>query len=345
MEKDSVHSLNRQKLSDFLEKNLPETGTLEEISKFGTGQSNPTYQLRTTTGKYVLRKKPPGKLLPSAHAVDREYRIIKALEKTSVPVPRTLMLCNDEDIIGTIFYLMDYVDGKIHWDPTLPDVSSSDRKEIYDQTIDVLAALHSIDVEKEGLLDFGKPGNYFQRQVGRWIKQYKAAQTEEYKEIESLIAWLEKNMPEDDGMISIVHGDYRLYNMIFSRTENKILAVLDWELSTIGHPYADLAYQCMNWHIPKIGITPGLYGLNLDETGIPTENEYVDAYCQKMEINNIPNWSFYLAFGFFRLAGIAQGVYKRSIMGNASADNAQELGAAVPLLGKIALSIIDRENV
>ena len=345
MEKDSVHSLDRQKLSDFLEKNLPETGTLEEISKFGTGQSNPTYQLRTTTGRYVLRKKPPGKLLPSAHAVDREYRIIKALEKTSVPVPRTLMLCNDEDIIGTIFYLMDYVDGKIHWDPTLPDVSSSDRNDIYGQTVDVLAALHSIDVGKEGLLDFGKPGNYFQRQVGRWIKQYKAAQTEEYKEIESLIAWLEKNMPEDDGMISIVHGDYRLYNMIFSRTENKILAVLDWELSTIGHPYADLAYQCMNWHIPKIGITPGLYGLNLDETGIPTENEYVDAYCQKMGINNIPNWSFYLAFGFFRLAGIAQGVYKRSIMGNASADNAQELGAAVPLLGKIALSIIDRENV
>jgi len=345
LEKDSVHSLDRQKLSDFLEKNLPETGTLEEISKFGTGQSNPTYQLRTTTGRYVLRKKPPGKLLPSAHAVDREYRIIKALEKTSVPVPRTLMLCNDEDIIGTIFYLMDYVDGKIHWDPTLPDVSSSDRNDIYGQTVDVLAALHSIDVGKEGLLDFGKPGNYFQRQVGRWIKQYKAAQTEEYKEIESLIAWLEKNMPEDDGMISIVHGDYRLYNMIFSRTENKILAVLDWELSTIGHPYADLAYQCMNWHIPKIGITPGLYGLNLDETGIPTENEYVDAYCQKMGINNIPNWSFYLAFGFFRLAGIAQGVYKRSIMGNASADNAQELGAAVPLLGKIALSIIDRENV
>jgi|TARA_B100000959_G_scaffold187764_1_gene196357 aminoglycoside phosphotransferase (APT) family kinase protein len=340
--KDSVHSLDHRKLSDFLEKNLPETGALEEISKFGTGQSNPTYQLRTTTGKYVLRKKPPGKLLPSAHAVDREYRIIKALEKTSVPVPRTRMLCNDEDIIGTIFYLMDYVDGKIHWDPTLPDVSSSDRNDIYGQTVDVLAALHSIDVEKEGLLDFGKPGNYFQRQVGRWIKQYRAAETQEYKEIESLIAWLEKNMPDDDRMISIVHGDYRLYNMIFSHTENKILAVLDWELSTIGHPYADLAYQCMNWHIPKIGITPGLYGLNLNGTGIPTENEYVEAYCKKMGISDIPNWSFYLAFGFFRLAGIAQGVYKRSIMGNASADNAKELGAAVPILGKIALSIIER---
>ena len=340
MDKNSVHSLDHKKLSEFLNSNLPETGQLEEITKFGTGQSNPTYLLVTTNGKYVLRKKPPGKLLPSAHAVDREYRIIKALEETSVPVPRTLMLCEDEDVIGTIFYLMDHVDGKIHWDPTLPESDANDRKEIYQQTVDVLAALHSIDVEKEGLMDFGKPGNYFQRQVGRWIKQYRAAETETYTEIESLIIWLEKNMPDDDGMISIVHGDYRLYNMIFSHSGNKILAVLDWELSTIGHPFADLAYQCMNWYIPKIGITPGLYGLDLEGTGIPTEKEYVDSYCKKMGIDHIPNWSFYLAFGFFRLAGIAQGVYKRSIMGNASAKNAGELGAAVPILGKIANGII-----
>ena len=250
------------------------------------------------------------------------------------------MLCEDEDVIGTIFYLMDHVDGIIHWDPTLPESDSSDRNKIYQQTVDVLAALHSIDVEKEGLMDFGKPGNYFQRQVGRWIKQYRAAETDTYPEIESLISWLEKNMPDDDGMISIVHGDYRLYNMIFSHSGNKILAVLDWELSTIGHPFADLAYQCMNWYIPKIGITPGLYGLDLEGTGIPTEKEYVDSYCKKMGIDHIPNWSFYLAFGFFRLAGIAQGVYKRSIMGNASAKNAGELGAAVPILGKIANGII-----
>ena len=246
MDKNSVHTLDHQKLSDFLTSNLPQTGELKEISKFGTGQSNPTYLLITSNGKYVLRKKPPGKLLPSAHAVDREYRIIKALEKTSVPVPRTLMLCKNEEVIGTIFYLMDHVDGKIHWDPTLPESDSSDRNEIYQQTVDVLAALHSIDVEKEGLMDFGKPGNYFQRQVGRWIKQYRAAETDTYPEIESLISWLEKNMPDDDGMISIVHGDYRLYNMIFSHSGNKILAVLDWELSTIGHPFADLAYQCLS---------------------------------------------------------------------------------------------------
>ena len=191
MNKNSVHSLDHQKLSEFLESNLPETGELKEISKFGTGQSNPTYLLITTNGKYVLRKKPPGKLLPSAHAVDREYRIIKALESTSVPVPRTLMLCEDTEVIGTIFYLMDHVEGKIHWDPTLPDSNSNDRKEIYEQTVDVLAALHSIDVEKEGLMDFGKPGNYFERQVGRWISQYRAAETESYPEIESLITWLE----------------------------------------------------------------------------------------------------------------------------------------------------------
>ena len=250
------------------------------------------------------------------------------------------MLCEDTDVIGTIFYIMDHVDGKIHWDPTLPNSNSNDRKEIYEQTADVLAALHSIDVEKEGLMDFGKPGNYFERQVGRWVKQYRAAETETYPEIESLISWLGNNMPTDDGMISIVHGDYRLYNMIFSHSENKILAVLDWELSTIGHPYADLAYQCMNWYIPKIGITPGLYGLNLEGTGIPTEEEYIESYCNKMGIDHIPNWPFYLAFGFFRLAGIAQGVYKRSIMGNASAKNAGELGAAVPILGKIANDII-----
>ena len=340
MDNNSVHTIDQQRLSEFLKSSLPETGELMEISKFGTGQSNPTYLLVTTNGKYVLRKKPPGKLLPSAHAVDREHRIIKALEKTSVPVPRTLMLCEDEEVIGTIFYLMDHVDGKIYWDPTLPESDANDRKEIYQQTVDVLAALHSIDVEKEGLMDFGKPGNYFQRQVGRWIKQYRAAETETYKEIELLISWLNKNMPDDDGMISIVHGDYRLYNMIFSHSENRILAVLDWELSTIGHPFADLAYQCMSWYIPKIGITPGLYGLDLEGSGIPTENEYVESYCKKMGIEDIQNWSFYLAFGFFRLAGIAQGVYKRSIMGNASARNAGELGAAVPILGKIANEII-----
>ena len=341
---DSVHTLDIEKLSDYLTQQLDEFTGIKKSKKFNTGQSNPTYLLETAEKKYVLRKKPPGELLPSAHAVDREYRIIKALEETKVPVPRTVFLCNDESIIGTIFYVMEFVDGRIFWDPTLPEIDENKRMKVYEETVRIMAELHKIDVEKAGLLDFGKPGNYFERQVGRWIKQYRAAETESYPEVETLIAWLEKTMPDDDGLISIVHGDYRLYNMIFDHEEESMLALLDWELSTIGHPYADLAYQCMNWYIPQIGITPGLAGINLQKLGIPSEDDYVSNYCSKMGINSIPNWSFYLAFGFFRLAGIAQGVYKRSIQGNASADNAKELGAAVPILGKIALSIVGRDN-
>ena len=341
---DGVHTLDIEKLSDYLTQQLDEFTGIKKSKKFNTGQSNPTYLLETAEKKYVLRKKPPGELLPSAHAVDREYRIIKALEETKVPVPRTVFLCNDESIIGTIFYVMEFVDGRIFWDPTLPEIDENKRMKVYEETVRIMAELHKIDVEKAGLLDFGKPGNYFERQVGRWIKQYRAAETESYPEVETLIAWLEKTMPDDDGLISIVHGDYRLYNMIFDHQEESMLALLDWELSTIGHPYADLAYQCMNWHIPQIGITPGLAGINLEKLGIPSEDDYVSNYCSKMGINSIPNWSFYLAFGFFRLAGIAQGVYKRSIQGNASADNAKELGAAVPILGKIALSIVGRDN-
>ena len=341
---DGVHTLDVEKLSDYLTQQLDEFTGIKKSKKFNTGQSNPTYLLETAEKKYVLRKKPPGELLPSAHAVDREYRIIKALEETKVPVPRTVFFCNDESIIGTIFYVMEFVDGRIFWDPTLPEIDENKRMKVYEETVRIMAELHKIDVEKAGLLDFGKPGNYFERQVGRWIKQYRAAETENYPEVETLIAWLEKTMPDDDGLISIVHGDYRLYNMIFDHREERMLALLDWELSTIGHPYADLAYQCMNWHIPQIGITPGLAGINLEKLGIPSEDDYVSNYCSKMGINSIPNWSFYLAFGFFRLAGIAQGVYKRSIQGNASADNAKELGAAVPILGKIALSIVGRDN-
>ena len=341
---DGVHTLDVEKLSDYLTQQLDEFTGIKKSKKFNTGQSNPTYLLETAEKKYVLRKKPPGELLPSAHAVDREYRIIKALQETKVPVPRTVFLCNDESVIGTIFYVMEFVDGRIFWDPTLPEIDENKRMKVYEETVRIMAELHKIDVEKAGLLDFGKPGNYFERQVGRWIKQYRAAETESYPEVETLIAWLEKTMPDDDGLISIVHGDYRLYNMIFDHEEESMLALLDWELSTIGHPYADLAYQCMNWYIPQIGITPGLAGINLEKLGIPSEDDYVSNYCSKMGINSIPNWSFYLAFGFFRLAGIAQGVYKRSIQGNASADNAKELGAAVPILGKIALSIVGRDN-
>jgi len=339
---DAVHNLDLNKLSEYLGRQLPNFSGINTSKKFGTGQSNPTYLIDTPEKKYVLRKKPPGKLLRSAHAVDREYRIIKALEKTAVPVPKTMLLCEDESVIGTIFYLMEFVDGRIFWDPSLPEIDKEQRKAVYKETVRVMTTLHNIDIEQANLLDFGKPGNYFERQVNRWVTQYRAAETEKYPEVEALIIWLEEAMPEDDGLVSIVHGDYRLYNMIFDHNSEAILAVLDWELSTLGHPYADLAYQCMSWYIPQIGITPGLAGMNLDELGIPSEDEYVESYCKRMNIDSIPHWSFYLAFGFFRLAGIAQGVYKRSLQGNASAKNANELGAAVPILGKIALSIINK---
>ena len=239
---DGVHTLDVEKLSDYLTQQLDEFTGIKKSKKFNTGQSNPTYLLETAEKKYVLRKKPPGELLPSAHAVDREYRIIKALEETKVPVPRTVFLCNDESIIGTIFYVMEFVDGRIFWDPTLPEIDENKRMKVYEETVSVMAELHKIDVKKADLLDFGKPGNYFERQVGRWIKQYRAAETESYPEVETLIAWLEKTMPDDDGLISIVHGDYRLYNMIFDHEEESMLALLDWELSTIGHPYACLLY-------------------------------------------------------------------------------------------------------
>ena len=335
-----IHNLDLQTLSKYLEHKLPHSNIIKTSKKFSTGQSNPTYLLETNEHKYVLRKQPPGKLLPSAHAVDREYRIMKALNNSEVPVPKMIHLCEDSSIIGTKFYLMEFIEGRIFWDPTLPEVNQEQRKEIYEETNRVLAALHQVDIKTSNLEDFGKTGNYFERQVNRWIRQYRAAETAEYTHVESLIVWLENNMPEDDGMVSVVHGDYRLYNMIFDQSHSKILAVLDWELSTLGHPFADLAYQCMNWYVPKVGITPGLADIDVSSLGIPTEKEYIENYCQKMNIDSIDNWSFYLAFGFFRLAGIAQGVYKRSLQGNASADNAKEIGAVVPILGKIAMSII-----
>ena len=337
----TVHSVDEAKLSEYLEQHVPGFQGPVQSTKFKTGQSNPTFLLETASKKFVLRKKPPGKLLPSAHAVDREYKVLKALGNTDVPVPEVFHLCEDETVIGSIFYIMEYVDGRIFWDPTLPEVNNQERQEIYEASNKVLASLHQIDIEKAGLSDFGKPGSYFERQLHRWIKQYRAAETTHYDEVESLLQWLVDNMPKDDGMVSIVHGDYRLYNMIFDHKQTQLLAVLDWELSTLGHPYADLAYQCMTWHIPQIGITPGLFGLDVKSLGIPSEKEYIRSYCKKMEIDTIQNWSFYLAFGFFRLVGIAQGVYKRSLQGNASADNAKELGAAVPILGHIGLQIIN----
>src|SRR5262249_55395536 len=258
--------------------------------KTPTGQSNPTFLLSSPSGRYILRKKPPGQLLKSAHAVDREYRVMKALADTDVPVPRMLLLCEDENILGTAFFLMEFVDGTIFWNPALPELTKPQRAKAYDEQNRALAALHSLDPARMGLADFGRAGSYFARQRDRWTKQYRASETERLEDMETLIAWLEQNEPPDDGRVSLVHGDYRLDNMIFARDASRLLAVIDWELSTLGHPFSDLAYQCMQWRLPNRDAMRGLADVDRKSLGIPTEEEYIDKYCERMGLASIPHW-------------------------------------------------------
>ena len=304
--------------------------------KFPTGQSNPTYLIETASGRYVLRRKPPGKLLKMAHMIEREFRVLKALEGAGYPAPRVLALCEDEGVIGTAFYLMTFVDGRVLWDPALPDLRHEDRRPIYDSMNEGLARLHSIDVAAAGLSDYGKPGSYFGRQYQRWTDQYRASETAKIEDMERLIAWLADRVPTDDGRIALVHGDWRIDNMIFDSSSPRLLAVLDWELSTLGHPLADLAYQCMQWRLPN-GRYRGLGGVDRAANGIPTEAEYVAAYCKRMGFETIPNWTFLVAFSFFRSIAIHQGVYKRSLDGNASnPELARQVGESVPFVAHIA---------
>ena len=304
--------------------------------KFAAGQSNPTYLIETADGRYVLRRKPPGKLLKSAHMIEREFRVLKALRDVGYPAPRPLALCEDEGVIGTAFYLMSFVDGRVLWDPALPDLQREDRRPIYDAMNEGLARLHTIDVAAAGLSDYGKPGSYFVRQYQRWTDQYRASETARMEDMERLIAWLADNVPADDGRVALVHGDWRIDNMIFDASSPRLLAVLDWELSTLGHPFADLAYQCMQWRLPA-GRYRGLEGVDRAAIGIPTEAEYVAAYCQRMGLKSIPHWTFLVAFSFFRSIAIHQGVYKRSLDGNASnPELARRLGESVPLVAHIA---------
>ncbi|SES92364.1 phosphotransferase [Oceanicella actignis] len=333
-------------LGPYLEANIPGFRGLRAAVKFPTGQSNPTFRLEADSGLYVLRAKPPGKLLKSAHQVDREFRVMRALEGTNVPVPRALFLAPEDNPIGRMFYVMEHLDGRVLWDPALPDMTPRDRAEIYDAMNATLAALHDVDVEAAGLADFGKPGSYFVRQLGRWTQQYRASAVEPIADMDALIAWLERHVPEDDGQVSLVHGDYRLDNMMFARDENRVIAVLDWELSTLGHPLADLAYQCMQWRLPHEGGFRGLAGVERGPaTGIPTEAEYVAAYCRRRGIAEIPDWTFCLAFSFFRLAAILQGVYKRALDGNASnPERALEIGKNVPRLAALAMDCIREDS-
>jgi aminoglycoside phosphotransferase (APT) family kinase protein len=329
------------KLAKYLEAQLPGFRGPLTAEKTATGQSNPTFLLGSPSGRFVLRKKPPGQLLKSAHAVDREYRVMKGLEATDVPVPRMLHLCEDDDVLGTAFFVMQFVDGTVFWDPSLPELEKTQRAKLYDEQNLALAALHSVDPAQVGLADFGKAGSYFARQRDRWTKQYRASETEHLEDMETLIKWLAENEPPDDGRASLVHGDYRIDNMIFEPDGSRLLAVIDWELSTIGHPFSDLAYQCMQWRFPNHEMMRGLASVDRAALGIPTEQEYVAKYCERMGLTHIPHWNFCLAFSFFRLAAIVQGVKKRGLEGNASnPEKALKSGERVPMMAKMGVGVI-----
>lgn len=328
-------------LGDYLQRNIKVFHNLTDISEFEGGQSNPTYRLAADSGQYVLRRKPFGELLRSAHAVEREFRVMSALRDTDVPVPKMLHLCEDESVIGAVFFVMEFIDGRHYWDPSLPGLDAAGRAGIYDEMNRVLAALHTVDIDAVGLSDYGHPGNYFERQVSRWTKQYRASETEDIPAMNELIDWLPANMPPDDGRTSLIHGDYRLDNILFARSEDKALALLDWELSTLGHPFADLAYQCMQLRMPQDSPVKGLAGLDRHALGIPSEEEYVDRYCERTGLSGIPDWTFYLVFGFFRLAAILQGVLKRAIDGNASSSEAFAYGAMAAPLAGMAVELIE----
>ncbi|MFM7783795.1 MAG: phosphotransferase [Gammaproteobacteria bacterium] len=338
----SVQDLPVERLGRYLSDRVPGFGALLGAEKFAGGQSNPTFLLRADAGRFVLRRKPPGNLLPSAHAVDREYRVISALAGSEVPVPRTVHLCTDDAVIGSMFYVMEFVEGRILWDPELPGMDNAGRARIYDEMNRVLAALHGVDPVARGLGDFGPTASYCSRQVSRWTKQYRAAETERLDSMERLMAWLAAKQPADDGRLSLVHGDYRLDNLMFHPSEDRVVAVLDWELSTLGHPFADLAYQCMQWRLPRgSAALRGLGDIDRVSLGIPTEEAYVARYCERMGIEGIPDWRFFLALSFFRLAAICQGVYKRGIDGNASSPEAARFGEAARQIAAAGSELID----
>ena len=292
---------------------------IAEVRQFKGGASNPTFLVVERGGRlFVLRKKPPGQLLQSAHQVDREHRVMSALRGTDVPVPHMRVLSTDETVIGTAFYVMDYMEGRIFRDARLPGIAPEERAAIYDALNATLAKLHKVDYERVGLADFGRPGNYFERQIARWTKQYRGAQSEPIDAMEKLIDYLPRHIPKDDS-VSIAHGDYRLENVMFHPERPELIAVLDWELCTIGHPLADIAYNCLLWHSPSEA-WGSLIGVDFATSGIPTEAQYRDAYCRRTGRAEIPHWNFYLAFSLFRLASISQGVYKRIVDGIASTD-------------------------
>lgn len=320
------------------------------VEMFKGGQSNPTYKLITPGRTYVMRAKPGpvAKLLPSAHAIEREFAVMRGLHGTDVPVARIHALCEDESVIGRAFYIMEFVEGRVLWDQTLPGMTPAERGAHYDELNRVIAALHKVDYAARGLADYGKPGNYFERQIGRWSKQYLASVTQPIAEMDRLIEWLPTHMPasaRDDGLTAIVHGDYRLDNVIFHPSQPRILAVLDWELSTLGHPLADFSYHCMAWHIPP-GSFRGIGGVDLASLGIPSEQDYIRRYCARTGLATpeqlAPDWNFYLAYNMFRIAAILQGIAKRVEAGTASSAQARASGAGARPMAELAWSFAQK---
>jgi len=320
------HRFDTARLAAYLAERIEGFRGPLEVEQFKGGQSNPTFLLTADGARYVMRAKPGpvAKLLPSAHAIEREYRVMSALGSTGIPVARMYALCEDESVIGRAFYVMEYVQGRVLWDQALPGMAREERAAIYDEMNRVIAALHSVDYAAIGLGDYGKPGNYFVRQIGRWSKQYQASETEKIDAMDRLIEWLPRNIPAG-GETTIVHGDYRLDNLIFHPTEPRILAILDWELSTLGHPLADFSYHCMSWHIPP-GMFRGISGLDFAALGIPSEAEYIATYCRRVGRERIEHWDFYLAYNLFRIAAILQGIRKRADEGTAASQHAVDAG-------------------
>ncbi|SPF77848.1 phosphotransferase family protein [Pseudoprimorskyibacter insulae] len=313
-------------------------GPITHVHKFDVGQSNPTFRLDTHGKRYVLRRKPPGVLLKSAHAVDREFRVQSALAGRVDFVTPMHALCMDDDVIGSAFYVMDFVEGRSFVDPTMPGLTPDQRGAILSEMARVLAAIHDVDLDASGLDDFGPPGNYYERQLARWVKQYRATETGTIADMDRLIDWLSANMPGDDGQRTLVHGDYRIDNMLFAPDGPQSRAVLDWELSTIGHPYADLAAVIMQWQLPPGTEGRGLAGVDRAALGLPSDAEFVADYCQRRGINGIENFGFYVAFAFFRMAAILQGVKKRALDGNASnPEKGLKLGEFVPRFAELGL--------
>ncbi len=333
-------SIEAHKLQAWMAERIAGFSGEIEIHQFAGGQSNPTFLVKAADRRYVLRRKPLGKLLPSAHAVEREFRVLTALEHTEVPVAHAFALCEDPEVIGSAFYVMEYIEGRIFWDATLPEVAPTGRAAIYMEMVRVQAALHAVDYTAQGLGNYGKPGSYVERQVARWTQQYRAAETDKIEAVERLIDWLPRHIPLDE-QSSIVHGDFRLDNAIFHPSEPRVLAVLDWELSTIGHPLVDFAYFCMRYHLPHAEFR-GLGGVDIRGLSIPSEAQCIDAYCNIRGIEAVSqqDWTYYMAFCMFRLTGILQGVLARALQGNASNATALTAGRRTRPLAELAWRLV-----